>query len=562
MPLLPTTTPNVKDLKISEYKVVVVDAEQGKSQDLSQLVTSIQWDWDLDQPAEHYKISFAHVNNIGQRVKPGDRVKLYGWAVRPVGSNIEIYWENIKRIYISETTSGSEQGGEMTATGYNVFWFLMRNKDSVMLQNESATAFIKRTAGYYGIPIGEIAETGVQLQREPFINRTVWDMWVSALSYTRDLKEDARFILQENQGKIDLVARTKPSGIWKFQRGVFAPGPDSWANNEGNLFSSNNTFSMEQYINAIRVYKGGTEGSSLIDGGGGGGTGTVERVYQFPLQADIEAGKIAEINRYGLFMESVDLQMPGEAALNLGNDAANAEQQAQKIFKKRNKIANTGTVTTFNINTLKPGDPVYVRDDITGLVGMYFAKSGSHVITDQEASMTLTVNIEDALPEAYEAQRQKKDSAASGLLGPTSNTGNVPIPDGAGWTKMSGSISIRDRYALMKAAGWGSDDSAIMTTISTFECGNCDMTVASGTDDIGLLQINSVHWAANGGMAALSDPKKNVVVGYKIWRGAGGNPNGFNQWHVYPNWNGTGGGVPLATFNAKLAEVRAAVGLP
>jgi hypothetical protein len=271
MPLLPSTTPNIRDLKIGEYKVVVVDTEMGTSQDLSQLVSSIQWDYDLDQPAEHYQLTFVHSQNISQKVKPGDRIKLYGWAVRPVGGSFEIYWEQIKRIYIASTSMSSEDGGTLRATGYNVMWYLMRNKDTVMLENETASQFITRTAAYYGIPLGTIIDTGVVLEREPFMNRTIWDMWVSALSYTRDINSDARFLLQEKEGKVILTPRLEAGAVWNFHRGRFDPGPESWNNNPGNIFSSQNNFSMENYSNVVRVYKGAgakTEGSELLEGGG------------------------------------------------------------------------------------------------------------------------------------------------------------------------------------------------------------------------------------------------------------------------------------------------------
>lgn len=415
MPLLPSTTPNLTALKIGEYKIVVVDAEAGTSQDLSELVTSIQWDYDLDQPSEHYQISFVHASGLASRVKPGDRIKVYGYAIRPLASSVEMYWELLKRVYISSTQMGSEQGGELKATGYNVMWFLTRNKDSVMLLDETASQFITRTAAYYGIPLGTIMETGVVLQREPFVNRTIWDMWVTALSYTRDINPDARFLLQEKDGKVELIARTPPGSIWEFQRGIFKPGPDSWSDNIGNIFSASNTFSMDNYINVVRVYKGGATTDIW-----GTASSSPSLLYQIPSQAAIEAGADLDVNRYGMFLDSVDLQMPGEEALNLGSDQANAEQQAKKLYDKGRKIANIGTITSFNINTMRPGDPVHVREEITGMVGKYFVKSGSHVITDNEASMTLTCNIEDALPEAYTAQRQRK---STNLFG---NSGSFP----------------------------------------------------------------------------------------------------------------------------------------
>jgi hypothetical protein len=569
MPLIDSSTPNIRDLKIEQYKVVVVDAEFGISQDLSQLVSSIQWDYDLDQPAEHYQINFVHTMNISQRVKPGDRIKIYGWAVRPLATGFEIYWELLKRVYISSTSMSSENGGTLRATGYNVMWFLMRNKDTIMLSNETATQFITRTAAYFGIPLwgtddahpqGRLQDTGVVLEREAFMNRTLWDMWVSTLSYTRDINPDARFLLQERNGAIDLVARTSPAAVWEFHRGRFIPGPESWTNNPGNIFSSQNNFSMENYANVVRVYKGPSssngDSSAFFEGTTAGGTDPT-LVFQIPPQLTVEAGTDPEIVRYGMFVESVDLHMPGEQALDLGNDAANAEQQAKKLYDKLVKFENTGTITTFNVNTILPGDPVHIRDDITGMVGVYYVKSGSHVVSDEEASMSLTVNIEDALPEEYAARPQKKDKTDVffGGLAPAPGT-----PSGREWTTMSGSVSIPDRYALAVAAGFKPGDEAItMTTISLYECGNCDMSLPNATNDVGLWQINAVHWPVYGGPDILKNPPANARAAFGIFSGAGGNPNGFKQWHVYPNWNGAGAGTPQSAFDAKKAEVAALV---
>lgn len=563
MPLLESQTPNISDLNISTYKTVVVDTETGTSQDLSQLVSSIQWDYDLDQPAEHYTLTFVHTEDIAHKIKPGDRVKLYGYAVRPVGSSLEIYWELLKRIYIAATSISSDQGGTLKATGYNVMWYIMRNKDTVMLENETASQFITRTAAYYGIPLGTIADTGVQLEREPFMNRTVWDMWVSALSYTRDINAQAKFLLQDKDGKIELVNRVDATGVWNFHRGAFIPGPESWENNPGNIFSSQNNFSMENYSNVVRVYKGGSNGdggssSALLEGSAAGLGGAPTLQFQFPAQELIESGNSLEINKYGMFVESVNLQAPGETALDLGNDKANAEQQGMKLYKKVSKFENTGTITTFNINTIRPGDAVHIKDEITGLVGKYYVKSGSHVVTDQESSMSLTVNIEDALPEAYAARAQTKTTSGTDFFG---SGGPTPgAPSGRDWTKMSGSVSIPDRYALAVSVGFAPGEEAItMTTISLFECGNCDMTVVGPTNDVGLWQINQLHWSTYGGPEVLQNPPANARAAFGVFKGAGGNPSGFKQWHVYPNWNGSGGGMSQSVWDAKMAEVRALV---
>lgn len=62
----------------------------------------------------------------------------------------------------------------------------------------------------------------------------------------------------------------------------------------------------------------------------------------------------------------------------------------------------------------------------------------------------------------------------------------------------------------------------------------------NGTLDIGLWQINEIHWDRCGGLAELVDPQKNTDCAYTIWDradGVEGNGKGsFDAWTVF--WNG------------------------
>lgn len=125
---------------------------------------------------------------------------------------------------------------------------------------------------------------------------------------------------------------------------------------------------------------------------------------------------------------------------------------------------------------------------------------------------------------------------------------------------LSGSISPLQRFNLAREAGFTAPDSVIMAAISLLECGNCEMTRVNASGDIGLWQINQIHWPKFGGKDALTDPFNSAKAAFGVWKGAGGSQSGFRQWCVYPG--GCGGASPISwdTFNGKVAEVVAQLG--
>jgi hypothetical protein len=114
-----------------------------------------------------------------------------------------------------------------------------------------------------------------------------------------------------------------------------------------------------------------------------------------------------------MFAESVSLVGASDPALAQLGNTEQATYQAQQLWVRLKKIAQSATISTVNINTLGPGDPVYVEEPVTGLIGKYYIKSGQHKVTAQSNTMNLTLNIEDVLPEAYKTTTEQ----SSELLG-------------------------------------------------------------------------------------------------------------------------------------------------
>lgn len=142
-----------------------------------------------------------------------------------------------------------------------------------------------------------------------------------------------------------------------------------------------------------------------------------------------------------------------------------------------------------------------------------------------------------------------------GAVGTTVGTNGVVGPDGIApdlpidISTPGRAVSDVERYQLALAVGWRGQDAVIATAISIAE----DCTVPTrplcsgdpaalspanknGTRDLGLWQINSVHWKDFGGEFALIDPLNNARAAFAIF-GPGRN---WCAWSTYERSCGIG----------------------
>lgn len=122
------------------------------------------------------------------------------------------------------------------------------------------------------------------------------------------------------------------------------------------------------------------------------------------------------------------------------------------------------------------------------------------------------------------------------------------------------------RYQLLLNAGFNQGQALVMTAISMLECASCSFGSINATGDVGMMQINQVHWGSSDPTRTvfgdLTDPAISAQAAFAVFNGAGGQQNptaGYQQWCTYPG--GCGGASPTSTqaFNALLEQVAGAV---
>src|SRR5215471_1170470 len=407
------------DLKLNAYQVLIRDPHADQGYDLTPLCTSLQWDYDLDQACEKFTVTFVKVTGIATLLRPLNHLIITGIKVNINGVSTE--YQPLKFGVIIDTELTDAARGTLTVTAYDIMWYLANNKTSHILNAETATSFITRIAALYGIKMGATAETGIQIGPDIFPERTIWDMFVTTLSLTRDIAysnrviaagsdpsledpvnpEDKgdRYYIRTNFDKVMLLRKQDPQKAWKFET--------------GNIFAASNRWSAQNYRNVVRVYA-----RSSFDTSSDGvdqmlataGSGDITVYGQYPEDPINDP----DVLKYGMLSEGVSLAGASDPNLMEADNTAQAQYQAKELWVRLHRILQTGTITTVNINTLGPGDPVYINEPITGLVAKYYVKSGQHKVTAQSSTMNLTLNAIDALPEAYKS----KAESVSSLFGP------------------------------------------------------------------------------------------------------------------------------------------------
>ncbi len=134
------------------------------------------------------------------------------------------------------------------------------------------------------------------------------------------------------------------------------------------------------------------------------------------------------------------------------------------------------------------------------------------------------------------------------------NIGDIPLAPILGPQPI---VSDHQRYLLALGAGFSLDEALTATAISIAEDGGGDPAALSpknknGTFDLGLWQINSIHWSSCGGEAALTVPANNAACAHKIYQGSG---SGWCAWSTYDARCGPG---HTGSYAAYLSRARAA----
>jgi hypothetical protein len=263
------------------------------------------------------------------------------------------------------TKRSKNSNGSISYTAYDCRWYLAKNKHDKIYRNMSASEILTDIFINYGIPYGDIVNTGVKFPAIHIENKTLWDTALIALTETTKIT-GVKYVTKVVDGKVVLVEKKTQLRRWVIEQGQ-------------NLIESSYEDSMENMY--TQVYASGKDKDSK------------------PLSA-VAKDEAAQA-KYGVMQEYISQ-----------SEETTAEELNQIATQKLRELAQlerNGKVTTIGIDSVTSGDAIYVVDEVTGLVGGFYVLSDDHTVSNRNHTMQLSLSWSDEVATLeYEPPKEDK----------------------------------------------------------------------------------------------------------------------------------------------------------
>lgn len=328
------------------YTVTNVLAD-GTAYDISQLVGTIKWGGDIRQAARKLEISLAF----------GRDYYLPKYDA-PLGSLLVLrsdYGELLRGVIFDRR---KDTGGDYSLVAYDHLIYLLKSKGTYIFRGMTATAIIQKLCGDFGIPIGEIADTGITLDKLILRDQTIYDMCVIALTETTK-RNGKKYMMRMKEGSLQVIEK--------------AQQPLRWLITEGqNLMEASYSENIEDMRNRIVI------------------VGDKDQVLATVEDADL-------IRQYGILQE-----LKQEGNIKTGE----AQTIAANMLKDLGKISRGASITCLGLDDVEAGTAIEVQESLTGLVGTFYVDTDDHTVENGQHTMSLELNWTDevATKEATEVE--------------------------------------------------------------------------------------------------------------------------------------------------------------
>lgn len=144
--------------------------------------------WETARKGVPGKLTFKVVSDVALTFQEGNAVRF-----RKDGQNV---------FYGFVFTKKRANDGLINVTAYDQLRYL-KNKDTYVYTNKTASQFIKMVAADFRLNVGTIEDTSYKIASRVEDNKTLFDMFQNALDLTMDNKKEM-FLLYDNFGKLTL----------------------------------------------------------------------------------------------------------------------------------------------------------------------------------------------------------------------------------------------------------------------------------------------------------------------------------------------------------------------
>jgi len=335
---------------MSNIKLLVV--KDGKTYDMSELVSSVKWAGRKGSSARSLSVTFIDDDGYGH-----DRT---GIDVEQ-GHQCVFYWKNkelFRGMFMRQEQSRKKT---MTVVAYDNGIYLVKNKDTFNYSDKTASFIFKDCCARFGIPYGAVADTAYTIPELPKPKTTPWDAICDALSLTYKAAGIRYYPLCVGE-EMRLLERRQNILQWVIETGV-------------NLEDYKLTKSIENVKTRIKLLS--KEGAVLAE--------------------EIDTGLEAKL---GVFQDVTQI--------NDEMTTAQLKELVKTTLEENNTPARSLTVSALGLPEVYTGIGVFISIKELGIAKTYYVEEDTHTFDGNYHSMSLSLVLASDVDKAKPAEKTEE----------------------------------------------------------------------------------------------------------------------------------------------------------
>ena len=339
---------------------LICQKASGEKLDITNLLINVTWSGDYKSCAR--KLEFSLISSPMDKNIPKIDIPLMAMI---------LFYEDDKELFrgfVYEREKSSDNS--MSFLCYDYCAKLNDIKVSYNIKNETASSIYNKTLSEYGLNKGDIVGASTPVKKV-FLGVTIYDMVMTA--YTEEAKNTGKkYMLYSKEDKFCSMEK----GITKLKLS-FEEGK--------NILSSSFKESVSNMVNKVLI-------------------------------VDDNGNKISEVKNdewlktYGLFQDIYKQQ-----------DDKDSNLEATSML---NGVDQTCSLSGFGDTTCITGYGVEVKDNYTGLVGLFYIDSDSHTWEGGNYTIDLELNFKNIMNEVSAGQDEQTENNSSSTGSSSSNSSN------------------------------------------------------------------------------------------------------------------------------------------
>lgn len=310
---------------------------------LDNLVERVRWSGDLRVGCRRLDVDFRNTKDLKTQllsIKSGSKVRF-------LKDGTELF----KGVLFTDDINIT---GKHSFTCYDENIYLSKNEDTKAFRNQKASQITQTLCSEFGIPVGQIQDTGYVIPKLLLRGKTLWQMIVIALTETYKAT-GRRFVCYSKGGKLYLMERKAQLVKWMLESGV-------------NILQASYTKSIEDLRTRVKV--------------------VAEEKKKIATLAEV---KNVDLEKLFGVMQHLEIA-------NGDTTKAQATALANSLLKELGTIHDEATIEALGIHEVIAGTSVYVKEPMTKIMGGYYVVADEHIFEGAEHTMSVQLSATDDLP--------------------------------------------------------------------------------------------------------------------------------------------------------------------